>query len=289
MTQTIQTVGIIGAGTMGAGIAQVVAQSGYNAVLYDLSDALVQEGEARIFSFLEKGKAKGKISEADIEGVRSRLTLTTDLSQAACGELVIEAVPESMELKQKIFLDLDDKAPAGTILASNTSSLSITELCAVTNRPEQVAGLHFFNPVPLMKLVEIIRGQQTAEHTVATLRRFSESLKKVPAVAKDTPGFIVNRVARPFYGEALKILNENGQSGDTVKDIDATLKEAGGFKMGPFELMDLIGIDVNYAVTESVYHAYYEEPRYLPSIIQKKMVEAGHIGRKAGRGFYTYD
>lgn len=289
MTSSIKTVAVLGAGTMGAGIAQVSAQAGYTVVLYDLEQAFVDKALSGINAMLEKGKAKGKVTDEDIQAVTNNLTISTDLNDIKDADLVIEAVPESMELKQKIFKNLDESVNSNAILASNTSSLSITSIGAVTSRPEKVAGLHFFNPVPLMKLVEIIKGQQTSDDTIKTLTEFTQSLKKVPAVAKDTPGFIVNRVARPFYGEALKLLNEHQQSPNVVKAIDTVMKDCGGFKMGPFELMDLIGIDINHAVTQSVYNAYFQEPRYKPSIIQQKMVEAGTIGKKSGKGFYSYE
>ncbi len=282
----IQTVGIVGAGTMGAGIAQVCAQSGCRVVLYDIEQAFVDRGETRILDFLEKGKAKGKVSDADIDRVRDNLSTTVDLEGLAEAELVIEAAPENMDLKRELFIKLERLVRAETILASNTSSLSITAIGGATKTPQRVAGLHFFNPVPLMKLVEVIQGQRTSPETLQTLKAFAESLGKTPVIAKDTPGFIVNRVARPFYGEALRLLGENANDAAT---IDTVLKEAGGFRMGPFELMDLIGIDVNYAVTCSVYEAYFHEPRYRPHPIQRRMVEAGLLGRKTGEGFYKYE
>lgn len=282
----IQTIGIVGAGTMGAGIAQVCAQSGYRVMLYDIQPEFVENGQNRIFAFLEKGKARGKITDADIEQVRENLSTTVDLKDLAEADLVIEAAPESMELKRELFGKLEALVRPEAILASNTSSLSITAIGGATKTPQRVAGLHFFNPVPLMKLVEVIQGQRTVPETVQTLKAFAESLGKTSVIAKDTPGFIVNRVARPFYGEALRLLGENAND---VATIDSVLKEAGGFRMGPFTLMDLIGIDVNYAVTCSVYEAYFHEPRYRPHSIQRRMVEAGLLGRKTGEGFYQYE
>lgn len=284
-----QTVAILGAGTMGAGIAQVTAMKGVQVIMYDLKDAYLKKGTEQIRAFLDKGREKGKITETEAQAVETHLSTTTTLSDLAGADLVIEAVPEDLDLKKKIFGELDETVQRNAILASNTSSLSITALAAVTGRPERVAGLHFFNPVPLMKLVEVVRGQRTGDDTVRDLADFSAFLGKTPAITKDTPGFIVNRVARPFYGEALKLLGEHGQLEDMAATIDQVMREAGGFRMGPFELMDLIGIDVNFAVTQSVYEATFHEARYRPSPIQQKMVEAGLLGRKTGRGFYQYD
>ncbi len=288
-----ETVGIIGAGTMGAGIAQVCSIAGYDTLLYDLEPGLVKKGRERIMSFLEKGKAKGKVSDTDIEAVEDNLSGTTEIDVMNECQLVIEAIPERMDLKHALFQQLHEVTPDDTILASNTSSLSITSIGACvdpsSNRAKNIAGLHFFNPVQLMKLVEVIQGQETSLDTVNSLVAFTKTLNKVPAVCKDTPGFIVNRVARSFYGEALKLHGEFGQDPENIELIDGVLKQAGGFKMGPFELMDLIGIDVNHDVTQSVYNAFYQEARFKPSIIQQKMVEAGTHGRKTGKGFYSYD
>ncbi len=289
MTNRFNTVGVLGAGTMGAGIAQVTAQAGYPVVLYDVKAEFLDRAQSRINTFLEKGRAKGKVTEAEIQQVQANLRPTTELNAMAGVDLVIEAVPEDLALKQQLFQALDKICPPTTYFASNTSSFSITALCGATGRPGHVAGLHFFNPVPLMKLVEVIQGKQTAPETVEALTAFAQSLGKTPVLAQDTPGFIVNRVARPFYSESLKLLGEQGGGLETVEVIDVVLKQAGGFRMGPFELMDLIGIDVNFAVTQSVYNAYFQEPRYRPHPIQQKMVEAGWLGRKTGRGFYRYD
>ncbi len=281
----IKSVGIIGAGTMGAGIAQISALKGFDVVLFDIKEKFLQRGKTQIDQFLAKGKIKGKVTDIDIKRVEEKLSTTLEPKGAAQCDLVIEAVPENMTLKKEIFQELETLAPEGTILASNTSSLSVTEIAGVTKNPNRVAGLHFFNPVPIMKLVEIIRGECSAEETIETLKEFATVIGKTPVVAKDTPGFIVNRVARPFYGEALRVLGENGASHEAIDNI---LKEAGGFKMGPFDLMDMIGLDVNFAVTQSVYEAYFHEPRYKPHIIQRRMVDAGLLGRKAGQGFYNY-
>ncbi|MBX2861681.1 MAG: 3-hydroxybutyryl-CoA dehydrogenase [Vampirovibrio sp.] len=286
MTQTIQTVGIIGAGTMGAGIAQIIAQRGTSVFLYDIDDALLSKAVNRIETFMDAGKQKGKVTDAEIDAVKQHLNVTTDLKQAAQVDLIIEAAPENLDLKKDLFHRLDGLAPANTLLTSNTSSVSITALAGATNRPGKVAGLHFFNPAPLMPLVEVVQSIPTTDETVESLKTFAKGLDKTPVVVKDTPGFIVNRIARPFYGEALRLLGGNAAS---VETIDTIVKEAGGFKMGPFELIDLIGVDVNLAVSESVYEATYHEPRYRPHPHQRRMVEAGHLGKKSGKGFYDYE
>lgn len=289
MTFDIKTIGILGSGTMGAGIAQLCAQQGYTAKLYDIEQALLDNALNRIEASLQKAAEKGTLSTEQVPQVLSKLSLHTHLPELSQCDLIIEAVPEDLALKREIFQQLDGLCKPDTILASNTSSLSITALGGATKRPQQIAGLHFFNPVPIMKLVEIIRGQRTSEETINTLTHFAASLDKTPVLAKDTPGFIVNRVARPFYGEALKILGDHGSDPTMLRTIDTVMKEAGGFKMGPFELMDLIGLDVNFAVTQSVWHAYFQQSRYRPHPIQQRMVHAGLLGRKTGEGFYKYD
>jgi len=277
---------------MGAGIAQACAQADYVARLYDIEQSFLDGALTRIRDSLNKAAEKGKLESNAVDGVMGRISVHTQLNDLAACDLIIEAVPEDMDLKKKLFKELDGLCKPETILASNTSSLSITALGGATKRPAQVAGLHFFNPVALMKLVEVIAGQRTGEDTLSKLAAFAESLGKTPVRAKDTPGFIVNRVARPFYGEALKILGEQGgamEMADAVKAIDMVMKDVGGFKMGPFELMDLIGIDVNFAVTHSVWNAYFQASRYRPHPIQRRMVEAGLLGRKTGEGFYKYE
>ena len=286
-------IGILGSGTMGAGIAQVCAQSGYAVLLYDIEQAFLDRARQQVQGGLQKAVEKGKLPAEKLEGALQKVAFHMGLPALAECDLIIEAVPEDLELKKNLFGQLDKICQPKTILASNTSSLSITALGGATQRPQQVAGLHFFNPVPSMRLVEIIQGQRTAGSTVETLQTFAKSLDKTTVIAKDTPGFIVNRVARPFYGEALKILGEHGsdpaQEQNMISTIDNVLKEAGGFKMGPFELMDLIGIDVNFAVTQSVWNAYFQESRYRPHPIQQRMVNAGLLGRKTGEGFYKYE
>lgn len=289
MATQLHHIGILGSGTMGAGIAQLCAQTGYTVRLFDIDPAYLDKAATRIADGLQKAVEKGKLPAEKLDEAVAKLSTHTQLSELAQCDLIIEAVPEDLALKQMLFQELDACCKPDTILASNTSSLSITALGGATKRPHQVAGLHFFNPVPAMKLVEVIRGQRTADETLATLTTFSKSLGKTPVQAKDTPGFIVNRVARPFYGEALKLLGEHGSDPAMIRTIDTVMKEAGGFKMGPFELMDLIGIDVNFAVTQSVWNAYFQLSRYRPHPIQQRMVHAGLLGRKTGEGFYQYE
>jgi 3-hydroxybutyryl-CoA dehydrogenase len=289
LTSSFKQIGIIGAGTMGAGIAQVCLQSGYCVLLYDLEQSLLDKARDQIQKNLQKATEKGKLPAKNLETTIQALSTHSQLSDLANCDLIIEAAPEELALKQNLFQQLDSLCNPETLLASNTSSLSITALGGATKRPQQVAGLHFFNPVPSMKLVEIIRGQRTSETTLEALDAFAKTLKKVTVLAKDTPGFIVNRVARPFYGEALKMLGEQGNNPQMIKTLDTVLKEAGGFKMGPFELMDLIGIDVNFAATQSVWNAYFQLSRYRPHPIQQQMVHAGLLGRKTGEGFYSYE
>jgi 3-hydroxybutyryl-CoA dehydrogenase len=278
-------IAVLGAGTMGAGIAQLAAQSGFDVLLYDLKDELVQRGLGNIWSALQGRVDKGKMSREEFDAITARISTTTVRDDAASADFIIEAAPEDLALKRDIFSSLGKLAAPDTILASNTSSLSITSIAAATDRAESVVGLHFFNPAPIMPLVEVIAGARTSAKVREAAAQLARDMGKTPVLAADSPGFIVNRVARPFYGEALKMLGE-GFAG--VAQIDGAMRTA-GFKMGPFELMDLIGIDINFAVTKSVYEAFFGEPRYRPHPIQQRMVEGGSIGRKSGRGFYAYE
>lgn len=281
---TIKTVGVVGAGTMGAGIAQAAALAGYGIILYDVSHDLLEKAVDHIHALVDKGVALGKVEEEAARAAREAFQPTTALHDLARAELIVEAAPEKLALKQEIFSRLDALAAPETILASNTSSLSITALAGATNHPERVIGLHFFNPAHIMRLVEIIRGEDTSEETMAIAEAFVGRLGKQAVHCQDTPAFIVNRVARPFYGEAFRLLGEGSAD---VPTIDGLMRSI-GFRMGPFELIDLIGCDVNYDVTRAVYDAFFQEPRYRPHPIQQRMVESGRLGRKSGRGFYNY-
>lgn len=282
----IRNIGIIGSGTMGTGIAQVCAQSGYSITVFDSSIPALEKSEILFLKNIEKAFEKKSISESEFNFCRKSVSFSSDFSSLSDCDLVIEAIVENLEIKQNLFSDLSKMVSPETILASNTSSLSITAISGKTQNPDRVIGIHFFNPAYIMKLVEIIRGVHTSNETVERSRKFIDSIKKTTVVAKDTPGFIVNRIARPFYGEAFKII------GDNVTDVETTdkiMEEIGGFKMGPFRLLDMIGIDVNFEVTKSVYNAFFQDPKYRPHIIQQRMVEAGRHGIKSKKGFYSYE
>ncbi|MCB9008250.1 MAG: 3-hydroxybutyryl-CoA dehydrogenase [Ardenticatenaceae bacterium] len=278
-------VAVIGAGTMGAGIAQVSALAGYAVILYDVADDLLARSLDGIRASIEKGVARGKVDTAVAQTANNAFQLTTSLETAAQADLIIEAAPEKLALKRDIFATLDAAAPAHTILSSNTSSLSISAIGGATQRADRVVGVHFFNPAHIMKLVEIIRGDFTSDETVTAVQDYVARVGKTAVLCKDTPAFIVNRVARPFYGEAFRLLGENATDPATLDKLMRSI----GFRMGPFELIDLIGCDVNLAVTQSVYDAYFQEPKYRPHPIQRRMVESGRLGRKTGSGFYKYD
>ena len=278
-------IGIVGAGSMGAGIAHASALSGFDVILNDVSADLMKKGLDGISSELRKGVAKGKLPPSAPAEVLSRITLVPTLDGFAGCSLIIEAVVENIEIKKQLFKTLESVCTPTAILATNTSSLSVTSIASVLTTPERMLGIHFFNPAHIMKLVEIVQGHRTSDDTMASAIEFSRLLGKTPVVAKDTPGFIVNRIARPYYGEALRLLGEGAAS---IEEIDRIARLEGGFRMGPFELMDLIGIDVNFAVTQSMYEQTFGEPRYRPHIIQQNMVDAGLLGRKTLRGFYEY-
>jgi 3-hydroxybutyryl-CoA dehydrogenase len=281
----LSKIGVMGAGTMGAGIAQVSAQSGFETILYDVSQEFIDKGLSRIHGFVQKSREKGKLSAKEEKEILARLCGSLKLEDFGGSSLVIEAAPEKLELKREIFKKLDSICGVETLLATNTSSLSVTAIAGATQHPERVLGMHFFNPPVLMALVEVIRGEQTSPSTIQKALEIARALGKTPVSAKDTPGFIVNRIARPFYVEGLRILDEGNIE---VGTIDRIMKEAGGFPMGPFELMDLIGIDVNFAVTESLYRSFFHDPRFRPSPPHQRRGQAGPLGRKRGRGFYTY-
>jgi len=286
MSSKTEKIGVLGAGTMGAGIAQVAAQAGFETLIYDIKQEFIEAGLGRIRNFLEGSRQRGKISPDDKKQILDRLHSTTKLESFDKSSLIIEAVPEKLELKRDIFKQLDGLCGPEILLATNTSSFSVTAIASDTQHPERVLGLHFFNPPPLMALVEVIQGDRTTLEVIDKATDLMRRMGKNPARAKDTPGFIVNRVARPFYNEALRIL---GDGDATVETIDRIMRLAGNFRMGPFELMDLIGHDVNFAATESLYRSFFEDPRFRPSPIQHKMVLGKNLGRKTGRGFYVYD
>ena len=278
-------VSIIGAGTMGSGIAQIAATKGHEVCLYDSFDGAIENAEKKIEKILNRLVEKEKISKEDKKNILSKINFTKDLKEIKGSGLVIEAIIENLEIKQKTFKEIEGIVDTECIIASNTSSLSIASIAGACQKAERILGIHFFNPAPLMPLVEIIPAVQTNTNTLIEAREIINSWGKVTVIAKDTPGFIVNRVARPFYGESLRIYEEGIADFAT---IDWSLKELGGFRMGPFELMDYIGNDVNYTVTETVFTAFYYDARYKPSFTQKRMMEAGYLGRKSGRGYYDY-
>lgn len=278
-------VAVIGVGTMGAGIAQVAAAKGAQVMLFDARQGAASEAMARLQQTFAMLRDKGKMSPAEAALAAERLKVCEALNDLAAADVVIEAVVERLEVKQELFREVERVVEPTCVLATNTSSLSVASIAASCQRPERVIGVHFFNPAPLMPLVEVVPCVQTSDEVAATTKKLVDSWGKKTVVCKDTPGFIVNRVARPFYGEALRIYEEGIASMST---IDWAMREVGGFKMGPFELMDYIGNDVNYAVTESIWTAFYFDGRYRPSFTQKRAVEAGFLGRKSGRGFYNY-
>ncbi|WP_442604473.1 3-hydroxyacyl-CoA dehydrogenase NAD-binding domain-containing protein [Paenibacillus sp. KN14-4R] len=271
---------------MGAGIALVCASKKYDVMLFDSNLDVLDKAKSYMQKTLENQVIKGRISDQDKADTLERITWVQNMNELTDGDIVIEAVSERIELKKSIFAALTEICRPDALLLSNTSSLSITAIAGGLAHPERIAGMHFFNPAPVMPLVEVIRGNMTGMEQAERVFHFAESLGKIAVYASDTPGFIVNRIARPFYNESLRILQDKVA---TVEQIDHILTQAGGFKMGPFALQDLIGIDVSFAVTESVYTSFFQEGRFKPSRIQQRMVQAGTLGRKTGGGFYEYN
>ena len=279
----INKVAVLGAGTMGQGIAQVCAMAGYETLLFDIDQDLSTKALVSIEQNFTNTIVKGKSTEEEKQNALKRLKVAKELTELKV-DLVIEAVVEKLEIKQKLFVELEKINGDDCIFTSNTSSISITQIASSLNKPNRFAGLHFFNPAILMKLVEVIGGASTTVSVIDELKKFATSLNKIAVEAKDSPGFIVNRVARHYYVEALKLLEEGMAD---VESIDKLMRSA-GFKMGPFELMDLIGIDINFAATSSMYQAFFQDSKFRPSRIQQQKVAARNLGRKTGKGFYEY-
>lgn len=278
-------IGVIGSGAMGSGIAQVAATAGHKVKVYDNNQAALDKADSNLKASLSKLVEKQKISSEQQTTILSKIQFVNDLQALVDSDLIIEAIVEKLDIKKSVFSSLEKIVKDTCVLASNTSSLSITSIGSACAKPSRVIGIHFFNPATLMPLVEIIPGIATDEKITEACKTLIYSWGKVTVVVKDTPGFIVNRVARPFYSEALRIYEEGIAD---MATIDWAMKELGGFKMGPFELMDLIGHDVNYVVTETVWTQFYFDPKFKPALSQKRLLEAGFLGRKSGRGFYDY-
>lgn len=280
-----KSVVVIGAGTMGSGIAEVAALAGHRVYLRDTSDAALERGIAQICRSLDKRVERGRLEQAQRDAIVARLKPVNATGALENVGLVIEVIVENMDVKVAVLRQIESEVGPDAIIATNTSSLSVTAIAGRLSRPDRVAGMHFFNPATALPLVEVIGGAATAPKVTQTLFETAKAWGKVPVLCRSTPGFIVNRVARPYYGEALRLLQEQAA---TPVTLDAVMRECGGFKMGPCELMDLIGHDVNFAVTKSVYEAFFDDPRYQPSLVQKGLVDAGWLGRKSGRGFFDY-
>lgn len=280
----IKKIAVVGAGTMGQGVAQICAMAGFEVILYDIKADMLSVAEKLIGGNLDKGIERGKVTEAEKKSALDNLTFSFAFDDLKA-DVVIEAIIERLDVKQTLFQKLEDLNGDNTILASNTSSIPITQIAAALKRPERFVGMHFFNPAHIMKLVEVISGVATDPEVAGLIRSLATRLGKVPVMANDAPGFIVNRVARHFYVESLKVLEEG------VADVEAIdrLIESSGFRMGPFRLMDLIGVDTNFSVTTSMFQAFHHDSKFRPSRIQQQKVDAGHHGRKSGKGFYQYD
>jgi 3-hydroxybutyryl-CoA dehydrogenase len=282
----IKSIGVIGAGTMGSGIVSACAVSGFKTYVHDVSESAIDNAVKNIHKGFSKLVEKGKLSPEKKSAAEHHIIKAASLESLAECDCIIEAAAEDMVLKKELFLYLGDMVKPATILASNTSSFSITAISSsLKTGRERVVGMHFFNPANIMKLVEVVQGRFTTDEVMNSVIELCKKLGKTPVICKDTPAFIVNRVARAFYGESLKIMGEENLAPET---IDTIMKEEGGFAMGPFELMDMIGIDINLSVTKSVYEAFFYDQKYKPSPIQQKMVDAGLLGRKTGEGFYKY-
>lgn len=280
----IRKIGVVGAGTMGQGIAQVSALNGFHVTLFDIHDASLIKAKSIIEKNLDKGIERGKLDEAQKAKALANIHFTDEIDQIKV-DLVVEAIVEKLEAKQEVFKRLEEINSSNTILTSNTSSIPITRIANGLKHPERFVGMHFFNPAHIMKLVEVISGADTSDQVAQTVYLLAEKLGKVAVHAKDAPGFIVNRVARHFYVESLKILEEGVANHETIDQ----LVQSSGFRMGPFALMDLIGVDTNYSVTEAMFESFHQDSKFRPSRIQQQKVDAGHHGRKSGKGFYDYD
>jgi 3-hydroxybutyryl-CoA dehydrogenase len=281
----MSVLGVLGAGAMGSGIAQVAASNGWEVRLIDINEDAIVDSRNKLQKILNRQVEKGRMTDLEVKEIFGRIYYGSSLTSFAGSDLVIEAIVENIDIKKSVFQEIESIVDENCILATNTSSLAVTSIASSVEKSERVVGIHFFNPAPLMKLVEIIPAVQTSNDVLDAAQKIIDSWGKYTVVAKDTPGFIVNKVARPFYGEAMRILEEGIADHAT---IDWAMTALGGFKMGPFALTDYIGHDVNYKVTETVWNAFYNDSRYKPSFAQKRLVDAGYFGRKSGRGFYQY-
>ncbi|WP_180060846.1 MULTISPECIES: 3-hydroxyacyl-CoA dehydrogenase [unclassified Acinetobacter] len=283
---TIEKMALVGTGVMGMGIAQIAAQAGLEVRLFDVQQGAAQAGLDKLKKTLEKLVVKGKITQTDFDNTIARFVVLDNIDQIAGVDLVVEAIIENLEIKQKLFKQLEQIVSEQTILVSNTSSLVVTEIAASCQHKSRIAGFHFFNPVPLMKIVEVVKGLFTSDEVVDELLKLAERMGHFGVKTKDTPGFLVNHAGRAFGTESLKIL---GEGVATVSEMDRILREAAGFKMGPFELYDLTGLDVSHRVMESIFNQYYQEDRYRPNTLTRLMLSANTVGKKVGEGFYKYD